>query len=85
MAKLTEREMKALCDTFVQVAVECMEEIHAPAAMMLDRLLTYSLAQACVIDGSAKTAENLRIMAEKVEGGIFDAVGRAGADRSAKH
>lgn len=66
---------KRLCDSIIHRAATLMiAEVGAPMPMMLDRILTYTAAQACAIDGSPHTAKAFRELADKIEGGIFHSV-----------
>lgn len=66
---------RAFCDLVVERAAHVMQnEGHAPVPMIIDRLITYSVAQACASDGSAATAAMLRAVAAKVEGGLFHSI-----------
>lgn len=75
-----ERERKELCDCIVERAAEMMvTEVGAPIEMAVDRLLTYAAAQACTLDGSPRTAETFRRLADNIEAGCFHSV--TGEDR----
>tara|TARA_R100000365_G_scaffold3600_1_gene12567 strand:+ start:6417 stop:6674 length:258 start_codon:yes stop_codon:yes gene_type:complete len=66
---------KQNCDLIVERAARMMvDEAGASVPMMLDRMLTYVAAQACLNDGSAKTAIAFRVMAQKIEDGLFHPV-----------
>lgn len=66
---------RAVCDEIIhRAALMMVEEVKAPMGMMLDRLLTYSAAQACKIDGSTNTAIAFRELAEKIDKGLFHSV-----------
>lgn len=69
---LTDEQRRQFCDLVVHRAATLMEEHGAGLSMILDRFLTFSAAQAVVIDGKANTAAVFRQLAETVEGGTFD-------------
>lgn len=70
-----EERQKAFCDLVLSRAAHMMAtDAEAPVAMILDRILTYAAAQACVNDGSAKTAEAFRFMAKRIDDGLFHSV-----------
>jgi hypothetical protein len=69
-----ERERKALCELTVERAVALMVESGASAEMIVDRMLTWSIAQACLAIGSQEAAAMLRTAAEKTEAGLFHKV-----------
>ncbi len=73
---MTEQETKRLCDTIVARAAVMMQENGASVPMILDRLLTYSAAQAYFDIGPELTAELLRTTADNIEGGAFDYLNR---------
>jgi hypothetical protein len=63
---------RVLCDEIVARAAHLMvTEADADIGMALDRMLTYSAAQAVSIDGSAKTAALFRHIADQIEAGAF--------------
>ncbi|QDM19226.1 hypothetical protein [Tardiphaga sp. vice278] len=70
----TSEQMKSNCDTMITGIVAELHTAGAPIEMILDRILTFAAAQACTIDGSPKTAKNFRIIANKIEGGLFHKV-----------
>lgn len=77
---------KALCDDIIhRAALMMINEVKAPMGMMLDRLLTYSAAQACTTDGSPKTAEALREMAAKIDAGLFHRITGEGKQPTRRH
>ena len=66
---------KDACDKLITGAARIMvHEIGAPVDEMLDRLLTYVAAQACASHGSEAAAATFRIMADRIEGGLFGAL-----------
>ncbi|WP_024588151.1 hypothetical protein [Aliihoeflea sp. 2WW] len=70
-----EERRRAACDLILERATKMMvDEAEAPVAMVLDRLLTYAAAQACKIDGSPLTAKNFRMLADRIEAGIFHSI-----------
>ncbi|WP_252911680.1 hypothetical protein [Aliihoeflea aestuarii] len=77
-----EERRRATCDLILTRAAQLMvDEAEAPVGMVLDRLLTYAAAQACTIDGSPTTARNFRLLADRIEAGIFHSL--TGEDRVA--
>lgn len=67
--------MKTLCDEIQHRGAKMMvEEVGAPIEMMLDRVLTFAAAQACLLDGSDRTAAAFREFADKIERGLFHSV-----------
>ncbi|PZX18757.1 hypothetical protein LX81_00450 [Palleronia aestuarii] len=68
---MTDHEAKSLCDTIVARAATMMQESGASVPMILDRLLTYSAAQAYFDIGPEQTAELFRRTADNIEGGAF--------------
>ncbi|TYR32087.1 hypothetical protein FY036_13460 [Mesorhizobium microcysteis] len=84
-SELEERK-KAACDMIVErAALMMVQEVNAPFSMILDRLLTYAAAQACVNDGSPHTAAAFRVVADKIEAGLFHSVTGENAGNSARH
>lgn len=84
----SEREAatKAACDQIIHRAARMMVEgAGAPIPMMLDRLLTYAAAQACSIDGSPRTAEVFRRLADNIEAGLFHSVTGEGDENGRRH
>lgn len=75
-------EMKAVCDRLVELAAESMQEAGAPLAMIIDRLVTYGVAQMVAVDGSEITARNFHMIAEKIGAGAFAQVTGENAQRS---
>ncbi|MDB5630428.1 MAG: hypothetical protein JWQ51_2768 [Tardiphaga sp.] len=83
---MTDEKLKSRCDAAVTSAALLMHTDGASLSMILDRLLTYSLAQMCAVDGSPKTAANLRIMADKIDRGAFHRVtGENHANNGVRH
>nr|WP_278520794.1 hypothetical protein [Brucella anthropi] len=81
-----EERMKALCDQIVHRAARMMvEEVGASMSVMLDRMLTFSAAQACSVDGSANTAAAFRMFADRIEAGLFHRVTGENVDHGSKH
>lgn len=67
-----EERQKQFCDLVISRAAElAASEAGAPVPMILDRMMTYATAQAAVNDGSSKTAAALRVVADKIEAGLF--------------
>lgn len=65
-------QQKALCDQIITRAAQMMRDtVKAPLPMTLDRLLTYVAAAACAADGSAATAANFRLFADRIDDGLF--------------
>lgn len=81
-----EQHMKALCDQILHRAA-CMmvEEVGVSVSVMLDRMLTYSAAQACSIDGSANTAVVFRVLADRIDAGLFHSVTGENDQSGSKH
>lgn len=67
-------DVKAVCDRIIESAAEGMVGAGAPIGMVIDRLLTYASAQACVQNGSPDTARQFREMAGRIDAGIFHAI-----------
>lgn len=65
----TEAQRK-FCDLTITRAAELMAEEGASVPLILDRLLTFSAAQACVIDGQ-DAARVFRSIADEIESGTF--------------
>lgn len=67
-----EERQKRFCDLVISRAAElAASEAGAPVPMILDRMMTYATAQAAVNDGSPKTAAALRVVADKIDAGLF--------------
>ena len=67
-----EERQRALCDQIVYRAARMMlGEVKAPMPMVLDRLLTFAAAQAVAVDGEVKTALAFRVLADRIEAGLF--------------
>lgn len=79
---LPESELKSFCDKLVEIAAEGMEAAGAPISMIIDRLMTYTAAQMCTIDGSPKTAGTFRDLAEKIDGGMFHRITGEGVNNT---
>lgn len=63
------------CDLILSRAVEMMQgEVGAEVGMIIDRLLTFSAAQAVLNDGTERAAAVFRMIADKIEGGALDSV-----------
>ncbi|WP_299837500.1 hypothetical protein [uncultured Jannaschia sp.] len=71
MDRPTHEETKSLCDTIVTQAAMAMQENGASVELILDRLLTYSAAQAYFDTGPEYTAALFRSIADNIEGGAF--------------
>jgi hypothetical protein len=68
-----EETQRSVCDRIIARAAEvALEESSATVPMLLDRLLTFAVAQAVAIDGSARTARNFRSLADTIDSGVFD-------------
>lgn len=75
----TNTDTRKLCDQIITRAAEAMVyEVGVDIETCLDRLLTYSAAQAVHATGSAETAAMFRVMADRIEAGIFAKVERDG-------
>lgn len=79
---MSDTEMKSFCDKMVEVAAEGMEAAGAPLGMIVDRLVTYGVAQMVAADGSEITSRNLHMIAEKIGAGAFAQVSGENAQRS---
>lgn len=80
-----ERRMAA-CDLIVSRAARMMvDEAGASVGMVLDRLLTYAAAQACVNEGSPHTAKAFRYFADRIEAGLFHSVTGENDRSAARH
>ncbi len=66
-----ESERKERCDLIVERAVALMVEGGAPLEVVIDRLLSYGAAQACLTRGSVATAKVFRQLADNIEDGVF--------------
>tara|TARA_R110002020_G_scaffold198829_2_gene400019 strand:+ start:616 stop:861 length:246 start_codon:yes stop_codon:yes gene_type:complete len=64
-------ETQRKCDLITHRAAEMMIEQGASLGMALDRMLTFSAAQACKADGAFHTAAVFRSIAEQIEIGKF--------------
>jgi len=83
---LPEPKLKSFCDNLVVMAAEGMEAAGAPIGMILDRLMTYTAAQMCSVDGSPATAKIFRDLAEQIDGGLFHRITGEGVNNSgARH
>jgi hypothetical protein len=68
-------QKKAACDVIVERAAEMMfSEVAAPIEMIIDRLVTYAVAQMVLIDGKHGAASVCKTVALQVEAGAFDSV-----------
>lgn len=67
----TTETRRKFCDVTLSRATELMQEEGASIEMILDRLLTYSAAQSCVID-PAGAARMFRHIADQIDAGKFD-------------
>ncbi|MDR6664283.1 hypothetical protein [Rhizobium sp. 1399] len=66
---------KAMCDLIVERAASMMvKKAGADIPLVLDRMLTYAAAQACTMNGSPHTAAAFRLLADKIEGGVFHGI-----------
>lgn len=71
------------CDKLIDVAVDTMAtQAGASLEMILDRLLTYSAASVCSIEGSPRAAEVFRTIADQIDAGLFHRV--TGENRPAR-
>ncbi|MET4127169.1 hypothetical protein [Roseovarius sp. MBR-6] len=67
-----ESKTVSLCDEIVyRAACLMIEEAGADIVTVLDRLLTYSAAQAVSMDGAQDTAAIFRHLADRIEAGAF--------------
>jgi hypothetical protein len=78
-------KLQSVCDRCVEVAAETMFDAGASLGMIVDRLLTYAIAQMVVADGSKVTAHNLRYMSANIEAGAFDKVAEKSRGGRSKH
>ena len=77
--KLTPEEIEAhqkdLCDLTVQRAAEIMvSEVKAPVQMLLDRLFTFTVAQAVSSYGRDEAVRMLELGVQRIKEGMFDAI-----------
>lgn len=80
----TTEAQRKFCDLTLSRATELMhEEGGASVQMILDRLLTYSAAQSCVIDPDG-AARMFRHIADQIEAGKFAHL-EGKTDRRQKH
>lgn len=71
----SERGKILLCDEIIERAARMIvDEIGACSTVMIDRMLTYAAAQACVQSGSPATARAFRTMADNIDAGCFHSV-----------
>ena len=72
---MTNDETLSACNTTVQRAAHLMvNDFGADAEMVLDRFLTYSIAQMVLLEGPITAAEHLRDFADRVENGAMDKI-----------
>jgi hypothetical protein len=57
----------------------------ASISIVFDRLLTYAAAQACTMEGSPRTAEVFRRLADNIERGAFHSVTGEGKPGGGRH
>lgn len=83
---LAKTDLRAACDLVIErSATMLVEELGAPIEMMLDRMLTYAGAQACVQQGSPTAAKVFRQLADRIEAGIFHVVTGEGDQKGSRH
>jgi hypothetical protein len=81
-----EERRKAACDMIIERAARMMvDEGGASVAAVIDRMLTYAAAQACTVEGSTKTAAKFRVLADRIEAGLFHRMTGEGNDRTRRH
>jgi hypothetical protein len=69
----TETSRRQACDAIVARAAELMvEDMGAPLPMVIDRMLTFAIAQAVCIEGVEATGEAVRQMQAALDSGTFD-------------
>jgi hypothetical protein len=78
---MTDETTRKFCDLTVTRAAELMHEQGASVPMILDRMLTYSAAQASVMDADG-AARMFRHVADQIEAGKF---ANLGATPQARH
>lgn len=84
-SELEERQ-KAFCDEVLFRAAKIMtEDSGAPMALVLDRILTFAAAHVCKIEGSPNTAKAFRVIAGKIEAGIFHSVTGESENMGVRH
>lgn len=67
---MTDEITRKFCDLTLSRATELMHEEGASVPLILDRLLTYSAAQSCVVDADG-AANMFRHIADQIEAGKF--------------
>lgn len=60
------------CDNVIKFAINDMLEDGLPIEVIIDRLATYSAFAMVIYGGKAHAVDQLRKMADTVEGGLFD-------------
>ena len=66
------KEIAAACDGMIHNAARMMiEDGGASIEMVIDRLLTFAAAQAVSLEGSKRTAEVFRQLADRIDEGVF--------------
>ena len=74
------------CDKLLHLAAETMiKQAGASVEMVIDRLVTYSAAQICSIEGSKRAAEVFRDVADKIDAGLFNRITGEGAPKGRAH
>ncbi len=68
---MTNKGTITACDHLVHECAAKMLEEGASLGMTLDRLLTFSAAQACKVDGAFNAAAAFRHIADQIDNGIF--------------
>lgn len=71
----SEEKQRAICDLILERAAEMMiTDAEAPLGMIIDRMITFVAAQACVSAGSEKAVELFQHCVTKIEAGTFNSV-----------
>lgn len=71
MTQQDDDNAKAFCNQVIERAVEMMAQAKASMELIVDRLLTYAIAQIVTLHGNARAAEILHEIADNVEAGKF--------------
>lgn len=64
--------IKSECDQIVERAAALMYAQNAPLEMIMDRILTYAAAQVFTMEGRPGAARVFRVLADKIEQGVFN-------------
>lgn len=78
MTKNDPKTQRRICNIVITRAADLMAETGAPIPMILDRLITFAAAQACVLNPD-DAARLFRHVADEIDAGVFDHV--AGANQ----